>query len=206
MGRLRSEVEEENAHRYEVTTLLPRRFEVARPNVSFAGAVVRNRRGAGGELFTDDGRDAGSQDFDRSQHLLMRERRDAHLERDARDAAEGFVHVQYFLRDSFGVADQERTGGSAHGVELCPGSWGPAAFLADLGERVRVSGIKVVGRLLGGVSQEADGVKTHDEFIGGVTGAAACLAVEIDQRAESFGFATDDGDHEGESEHTGASE
>src|ERR1700732_294261 len=136
----------------------------------------------------------------------MRQRRDTHLECDARDAAEGIIHVQYFLRDSLGVTDQQRTCWSAHGVELCPGSWGPAALLADLGEGVCVSRIKVVGSLLGGVSKEADGVETHDEFLGGVTGAAACLAVQVDQRAESFGFATDDGDHEGESKHTGASE
>ena len=88
----------------------------------------------------------------------MRQRRDTHLECDARDAAEGIIHVQYFLRDSLGVADQQRTRGSAHGVELRPGSWGPAALLADLGECVCVSWIKVVGSLFGGVSKEADGV------------------------------------------------
>src|ERR1700688_5071960 len=121
----------------------------------------------------------------------MRQRRDAHLERNARDAAERIIHVQYFLRDCLGVTDQQRTCGSAHSVELRPGSWGPAALLADLGECVCVSRIKVVGSLLGGVSQEADGVKTHDEFLGGVTRTAACLAVEVDKRAESFGFATD---------------
>src|ERR1700676_3675358 len=111
----------------------------------------------------------------------MRQRRDAHLEGNARDAAERIIHVQYFLRDSLGVADQQRTRGSAHGVELCPGSWGPAALLADLGECVCVSWIEVVGSLLGGVSKEADGMETHDEFLCGMTGAAACLTIEFNK-------------------------
>jgi hypothetical protein len=36
------------------------------------------------------------------------------------EAAEDFIHVQYFLRDRFGVADQQRAGGSAQGVKLRP--------------------------------------------------------------------------------------
>ena len=64
------------------------------------------RRGRSRELFTDDGRDAASQDFNGPQHLLVRERRDAHLEREARDAAEHFIHIHYFLGDRFRIADQ----------------------------------------------------------------------------------------------------
>jgi hypothetical protein len=45
---------------------------------------------------------------------------------------------------------------------------------------VCVSWIEVVGCLLVCVSKEADGMKTHDEFLGGVPGASACLAVEVD--------------------------
>src|SRR5579862_5625507 len=112
----------------------------------------------------------------------MRKRRNAHLERDARKAAQGFIHVEHFLRDRFGVANQQRARGSAHGVELCPGGWGPAALLADLGEGVRVPGIEVVRSLLGAISQEADGVKAHDELSGGVTRAAPRLAVKVDER------------------------
>jgi len=61
--------------------------EVVRMNV-VAGSGTR---GQSSELFTDDGRDACSQNLNGPQHLLMRERRDAHLERDAREAAENFV-------------------------------------------------------------------------------------------------------------------
>ena len=66
--------------------------------------------------------------------------------------------------------------------------------------------VKVGRSLLSGVSQKADGVKTDDEFFGGVNGTAACLTIEINNREESFEFASDDRDHEGKPEHTGASE
>ena len=59
-----------------------------------------------GEFSPNDGRDAGAQNFYGSQHLLMRKRRDTHLERDARDAAENFIHIQYLFRNGFGVADK----------------------------------------------------------------------------------------------------
>jgi hypothetical protein len=39
-----------------------------------------------------------------------------------------------------------------------------------------------------------------------VTSAAADLAVAVDERAEAFGFPTDDGDHERQPEHAGADE
>jgi hypothetical protein len=119
-------------------------------SASFDGGAYRART----ELPADDGRDSGSQNFDSTQHLLMRQRRHTHLECDARDAAEGLVHVEYFLRDSFSIADQQGTRGSAYGVELCPCSWGPTALLANLGERVRVSRIKVIRSLLGCVSRK----------------------------------------------------
>ena len=79
-----------------------------------ATRVASGTRRACGEFSVDDGHDASSQNFDRSQHLPMRERRDAHLECNSRDAPEGIIHVQYFLRDRFGVADQQRTCGSAY--------------------------------------------------------------------------------------------
>ena len=136
----------------------------------------------------------------------MRQCGDAHLERDARDPAEDVVHVEYLLRNRFGVPDQQRACRSAHGVEMCPRSWGPSALLTDLCKRMCIPGIKIVGSLLGGISQKADRVKTHDEFIGGVTGAAARLSIEINKRAESFGFTANDRDHQGKPEHSGANE
>src|ERR1700683_3088077 len=125
----------------------------------------------------------------------MGESRDSHLKGNAGDAAKCFVHVQYFLRDSLGIADQQRTRGSAHGVELRPGSRRPAALFADLGECVRIPRIKVIRCLLSRVSQKTDGVKTHDEFLGGVTSASTCVAIESDKRAEALGFAAYNSHH-----------
>src|ERR1700752_2419693 len=49
-----------------------------------------------GELLFDDWDYSSPQEFNRPQHLLMRERRHAHLKRNASEAAKGFVHVEYF--------------------------------------------------------------------------------------------------------------
>jgi len=46
----------------------------------------------------EDRHDTSSQDFDGSQHLLMRQRRDTHLERDARDAADADPNRQRILQ------------------------------------------------------------------------------------------------------------
>ena len=93
------------------------------------------------------------------------------MEREPRDSAKRFIHVQYFFRHRLRGADQERAGRSAHGVELCPGRPRPAPFLADLGEGVRVPGAEIIRGLLSGVSKEADRVQTHKrmgfESIGG---------------------------------------
>src|SRR6516164_7025213 len=47
-------------------------------------------------------------------------------------AAENFVHVQYLLRDGFGVTDQQSASGSAESIKLCARSRGPSAFFTDL--------------------------------------------------------------------------
>ncbi len=111
-----------------------------------------------------------------------------------------------FVGDGFGVADEERAGGAAEGVVLAACGGGPAALFADLGEGVRVAGEEVVGGLLGGVAEEADGVEADFEFVGGVAGAGSGFAVEVDEGAEAVGLAADDGDHEGQAEHAGADE
>jgi hypothetical protein len=50
-----------------------------------------------------------------------------------------------------------RLSGPLRGIELGTSGRRPAAFGADLGERVRVAWIKVVGSLLGGVSRTERG-------------------------------------------------
>src|SRR5258708_12895553 len=99
----------------------------------------------------------------------MWKRGGAHLESDTRDSTKDVIVIQYFLRNGFGVADEQRAGGPAHGVELRPGRRRPATFLADLRESVGVPWIKVVGSLLVGVGQKADGVKSHGYLLAGHT-------------------------------------
>ena len=62
--------------------------------------------GGRGESGADGGGDLGAEDFDGAEHFGMREGGDAHLKSEAGDAAEGFVDVENFFGDGFGVADQ----------------------------------------------------------------------------------------------------
>jgi len=69
------------------------------------------------ELVPDDRCHDGAEDLYGVQHFLVRKRRDTHLECDAGDATENFIHIKDFFRDRFSVADQQRAGRSAQGVE-----------------------------------------------------------------------------------------
>jgi hypothetical protein len=136
----------------------------------------------------------------------VRKRRHTHLESNTGEAAEDVIHIQYLLRDGFGIADEQRTRGASQSVKLCARSWGPAAFFTDLSERVGISWIEILRSLLGCVSQKANCVKTHDEFLRGVSGAAPSFAVKVDKRPKSLGLSANDGDHQWKSERTGANE
>ncbi len=105
-----------------------------------------------------------------------------------------------FVGYGFGVADDEGSGGAAEGFELGAGDWGPAALFADLGEGFGVAGEEVVGGLLVGVGDVAEGVDADFELLGCVACAVAGFAVEVDEGAEAVGFAADDGDHERKAE------
>jgi len=148
----------------------------------------------------------GSQKFDRPQHRLVRERRDTHLESNSRKASQNFVHVKYLLHNRFSIADQQGARGSAQSVKLCPSRRWPAAFLADLRERVGISGVEIVCSSLCGVSQKADCVKSDNEFLGRMAGAAPSFAVKVDQGAKSLGFSADNCDHQRKSERAGTNE
>ena len=69
------------------------------------------------ELVPDNRCHVGAEDLDGVQHFLVRKRRDTHLECDAGDATENFIHIKDLFRDRFSVADQQRAGRSAQGVE-----------------------------------------------------------------------------------------
>ena len=149
-----------------------------------------------GEGFADDGGYAGAEEFDGVGEFVVGEGGYAHLEADAGDAAEGFVHVEELGGYGFGVADHECSAGAAEGFELAAGDGRPAALFADFGEGFGVAGEEVVCGLLVGVGDVSEGVDAHFEVFGGVAGALAGFAIEVDERAEAVGFAADDGDHE----------
>ena len=59
----------------------------------------------GAELVPNDLRHGGAEDFDGVQHFFVWQRRDTHLECDARNATENFINVEDLFRDRFSVAD-----------------------------------------------------------------------------------------------------
>src|SRR5713101_7825143 len=131
----------------------------------------------------------------------MLHRRDTHLECDAGDAAENFVHVKNLFCDRFSVTDQQCTGRSADGVKLSAcGGW-PAAFLADFGKSVRIAWKEYFCCFVRGVREKANGMKTYGELLGRMTGATTSLAVEVYERAEAPRLTADDGHHKRKSEH-----
>jgi hypothetical protein len=148
----------------------------------------------------------GAEEFDGVHEFVVAEGGDAHLEADARDAAEVLVQLKEFGGHGLGFADEECALGTAEDFELVAGDGGPAALFADLGEGFRVAGKEVVGGLLVGVSDVAEGVDADFEGLGCVAGTQASGAVEFDERAEAEGFAADDGDHEGKAEVSGTDE
>src|ERR1700682_5622225 len=119
---------------------------------------------------------------------------------------QNFVHVQYLLRDRFSIADQQGAGGSPQSVKLSPSRRWPAAFFADLRERVGISGVEIVCSSLFGFSKKTDCVKSDDEFLGGMAGAATSFAVKVDQRAKSLGVSADNCDHQRKAEPAGTNE
>ena len=131
---------------------------------------------------------------------------DTHLKAEARDSTERLVEAQDFFDDGIGIADDEGACGAAKSFELAARDWGPAPFLADFCEGFCVTGEEVVGGLLVGVGDVAEGVDANFEFLGGMTGAVAGFAVEVDEGTEAVGFAADNGDHQRKAKHAGASE
>ena len=59
----------------------------------------------GPELVPDNRSHMGAEDLYGIQHSFVLKRRDTHLECDAGDAAENFIHVKDLFRDRFSVAD-----------------------------------------------------------------------------------------------------
>src|ERR1700694_6021253 len=121
----------------------------------------------------------GAEGLGVAQHFLVRKHRDTHWECDAGDATENFIHIKDLFRDRFSVANQQRAGRSAQGIELSAcGGW-PAAFPADFGKRVRIAWIEYFRGFVSGICEKTNGMKTYSKSLGGMTGAAPSLAVEV---------------------------
>src|SRR5581483_6485599 len=130
-----------------------------------------------------------TEDFNRVQRPRMRQRGHAHLEADAREAAQRLVQGDDFFRDGVGRADEVRAGGAERMVELRARRGRPAALPADLGEALRPTRKEFVRGALVAVGQVTDGVHADLQLLRGKTGAATGLAVEFDQRTEAVWLA-----------------
>jgi hypothetical protein len=162
-------------------------------NGSFAERDSSGAYRSDAELAPDNRCHDGAEDLYGVQHFLVRKRRDTHLECDAGDAAENFIHVKDLFRNRFSIPDQQRAGGPAQSVELSAcGGW-PAAFLADFGKGVRIAWKEYFRGFVRASSEKANRMKTYGKSLGGMTGAAPSLAVEVYEWAEAFRLTADYG-------------
>jgi len=148
------------------------------------GSLLNRRAQGDAELVPYNRCHGGPEDLYGVQHFLVGKRRDTHLECDAGDAAENFVHIKDLFRDRFSVADQQRAGRSTQGVELSArGGW-PAAFLADFGKCVRIAWIEYFRGFVSSVCKKTNGMKTYRKSLGRMTGATPSLTVEVYERSQ----------------------
>src|SRR5258708_14826616 len=82
-------------------------------------------------------------------------------------------------------ADQQRSVRGELRVELGAGRRAPPALLPDRPERARVTGEKVVGRLLRGGRDVAEGVYPDLQPVGSEPGEPARLPLQVDERPEA---------------------
>src|SRR5205823_2276273 len=103
--------------------------------------------------------------------------------------------MQDLFRHSLRISDNERSGRSQQGVEVCTGYWRPAAFLPDLRKTSRITGKEFVCRFRCAVGDIAQRMNADLELIWRVSRAQTRFAVAIDQWPKTVRFPADDGDH-----------
>jgi len=111
-----------------------------------------------GQGFANDGSYFRSQQFDGVHEFVVAKCGDAHLEADAGDAAERFVHLKKFSGYGFGITHHQCSGRATQRFKLRACDRRPATLFADLGEGFGITGEEVVGGLLVGVGDVAEGV------------------------------------------------
>src|ERR1700747_1602652 len=134
----------------------------------------------------------------------MRQSRDTHLECDARKPAENLANVEHFPCNSFRIPDQQGACRSTQGIELSPRRWWPTSFLPDLSEGMCVPRIEIVRSFFRCIAQESTRVQSYLQFLFRMASASACFTIQINERSESLRFTTNDRDHQGKAECTGA--
>src|SRR5438094_9835442 len=100
--------------------------------------------------------------------------------------------MQDLFHDSLRISDNERSGRSEQGVEMCASDWRPAAFLPDLRKTSRITGKEFVCRFRCTVGDIAQRMNANLELIWRVPSAHPRLAVTVDQCSKTVRVAADD--------------
>src|SRR5438094_4122153 len=103
--------------------------------------------------------------------------------------------MQDLFHDSLRISDNERSGRSQQGVEMCASDWSPAAFLPDLRKTSRITGKEFVCRFRCTVGDIAQRMNADLELIRRVSRAQPRFTIAVDQWPKTVRFAADDGNH-----------
>src|SRR5438874_9213362 len=103
--------------------------------------------------------------------------------------------MQDLFRHSLRISDNERSGRSELGVEMCASDGRPAAFLPNLRKTSRVTGKEFVCRFRCTVGDIAQRMNANLELIWRVSRAQPRVTVAVDQWPKTVRFPADDGDH-----------
>src|SRR5438270_3879961 len=103
--------------------------------------------------------------------------------------------MQDLFRDGLRISDNQRSGRSEQGVEMCASDWRPAALLPDLRKTSRITGKEFVCRRRCTVGDIAQRMNANLELIWRVSGAQTGVMVAVDQWPEAVRFSADDRHH-----------
>src|SRR2546421_3069205 len=103
--------------------------------------------------------------------------------------------MQDLFRHSLRISNDERSGRSEQGVEMCASDWRPPSFLPDLRKTSRITGKEFVCRFRCTVGDIAQRMNADLELIWRMADAQTSLAVTVNQCPKTMRFASDDGDH-----------
>src|SRR5207248_3648933 len=103
--------------------------------------------------------------------------------------------MQDLFRDGLRISDNERSGRSEQGVEMCASDWRPAAFLPDLRKTSRIAGKEFVCRFRCTVGDIAQRMNADLELIRRVSRAQTGVTVAVDQRPKTVRLPADDRNH-----------